>query len=118
MARSWARWESAAAGRSRTSNAPRPASAQSDSAQRLVDRARSTEPAAIQDQLVRAPRVQFGRRRKIWQRRAVACPRPRQREVGVEPARLRLQARALAFLFHLGGQRSNLLLALSQAHPP
>ena len=62
----WARSASAADGLSRTSSARRRASPKADAAQRLVDRAAPTWPAAIEDQLAHAPARKV---RRVRQRR-------------------------------------------------
>ena len=65
--------------------------------------------AAIEDQLVRPPRIQVRRRRKIRERPAIARPGARQRQVSVETPRLRLQPSPHALGLDVRGERSDML---------
>src|SRR5260221_9316199 len=115
MARCWARWVAAVVGRSRTSNARRPGSAQAELSQRLVDRPRPPEVAAVQDKLDGRPWRQVGLVGKFRKVRAIPWPGARQRQVRLEWPAIRLQPRPHALglnpsceLAGLIGARANL----------
>src|SRR5439155_20424790 len=98
-------------------SARRRASAQSDAPQRLIQGASASEPAAIEDQLVRPPRGEVGLRWKLWERCPVPRSGSREGEVSIEAARIWLQARAAAFGLNLRVLGLDLILALRLAKP-
>ena len=95
----------------------RRASAQADPLQGFVDRAAATQDAAIEDELVRTPRIKRGRSVKLRKRRAIAWPRARQCEVGVEAAILGLQPSPNRFGFNDLSQPGHLPGPGAQADP-
>src|SRR5205809_7616960 len=96
-------------------SARRRASAQSDAPQRLIQGASASEPAAIEDQLVRAPRGEVGRGWKLRERCPVPRSGSREGEVSIEAARLCLHARAAAIGLNLRGQGLDIDLAGRQS---
>src|ERR1700704_5152392 len=117
MARSSARWVSAARDRSRTSNAPRRGSAQSDTADRLGNRAGSAQVTPVQDELLRLPRRQIWRGGKYWKGIAFARSGACERQVRLECARLRDEAGEKALGLHLRGQLPGMLRAHAELEP-